>query len=199
LLSNFAADCPHLSKFPKKYTHFAQNGHKQIKRLKTASVLGGQREMVQVLWLTIPLIALTMAVYMAYWLMTKITQIIEATKKISPHGVVKRDWRPTGRVDFTTRLNGADDQNKEQPGEFKLLVEEWRMVESLTGNENLEIQWRLAMLSEAKAVVNHYHEHLSENGLIKSIPELSASSFSVKRELSYRPTNGGSEAVSQPT
>jgi hypothetical protein len=184
-------------KFPKKYTHFAQNGHKQIKRLKTASVLGGQREMVQVLWLTIPLIALTMAVYMAYWLMTKITQIIEATKKISPHGAVKRDWLPTGRVDFTTRLNGADDQNKEQPGEFKLLVEEWRMLESLTGNENLEIQWRLATLSEAKAVVSHYHKHLSENGLIKSIPELSASSFSVKRELSYRPTNGGSEAVSQ--
>ena len=85
--------------------------------------MGEQREMVQVLWLTIPLIALTMAVYMAYWLMTKITQIIEATKKISPGGVVKRDWLPTGRADFTTRLNGADDQNKEQPDEFKLLVD----------------------------------------------------------------------------
>ena len=162
--------------------------------------MGEQREMVQVLWLTIPLIALTMAVYMAYWLMTKITQIIEATKKISPGGVVKRDWLPTGRADFTTRLNGADDQNKEQPGEFKLLVEEWRVVESLAGNENLEIQWRLATLSEAKVVLSHYHKHLSENGLIKSIPELSASSFSAKPELSYsryRPTNGGSEAVSQ--
>ena len=155
--------------------------------------------MAQVLWLTIPLIALTMVAYMAYWLMTKITQIVETTKKISPHGVVKRDWLPTGRVDFKTRLNGADDQNKEQPGEFKLLVEEWRIVESLTGNENLEIQWRLATLSEAKTVVGYYHKHLSENGLIKSLPELSASSFSVKRELSYRPTNGGSEAVSQPT
>jgi hypothetical protein len=166
---------------------------------KTVKNVGEQTEMVQVLWLTIPLIALTMAVYMAYWLMTKITQIIEATKKISPGGVVKRDWLPTGRADFTTRLNGADDQNKEQPGEFKLLVEEWRVVESLAGNENLEIQWRLATLSEAKAVISHYHKHLSENGLIKSIPELSASSFSVKRELSYRPTNGGSEAVSQST
>ena len=156
----------------------------------------------EVLWLTTPLIALTMAVYMAHWLMTKITQIIGATKKISPGGVVKRDWLPTGRVDFTTRLNEADDQNKEQPGEFKLLVEEWRVVESLAGNENLEIQWRFATLSEAKAVLSHYHEHLSENGLIKSIPQLSASSFSVKRELSYsryRPTNGGSEAVSQST
>ena len=152
----------------------------------------------ELLWLTIPLIALTMVVYMAYWLITKIRQMIETTKKVSPGGVVKRDWLPTGRVDFTTRLNGADDQNKEQPGEFKLLVEEWRVVESLAGNENLEIQWRLATLSEAKAVVSHYHKHLSENGLIKS-PELSAPSFSVKRELSYRPTNGGSEAVSQST
>jgi hypothetical protein len=154
--------------------------------------------MGQILWLTIPLIALTMAVYMAPWLMTKITQIIETIKKISPGGVVKRDWLPTGRVDFTTRLK-ADDQNKERPGVFKLLVEEWRVVESLAGNENLEIQWRLATLSEAKAVLSHYHQHLSENGLIKSIPELSASSFSVKRELSYRPTNGGSKAVSQST
>ena len=152
----------------------------------------------ELLWLTIPLIALTMAVYMAYWLITKIRQMIETTKKVSPGGVVKRDWLPTGRVDFTTRLNGADDQNKEQPGEFKLLVEEWRVVESLAGNENLEIQWRLATLSEAKAVVSHYHNHLSENGLIKP-PELSAPSFSVKRELSYRPTNGGSEAVLQST
>ena len=157
--------------------------------------------MGQILWLTTPLIALTMAVYMAPWLMTKITQIIETTKKISPGGVVKRDWLPTGRVDFTTRLNGADDQNKEQPSEFKLVVEEWRVVESLAGNENLEIQWRFATLSEAKAVLSHYHQHLSENGLIKSIPELSASSFSVKRELSYRPTNGGSKskAISQST
>jgi hypothetical protein len=41
LLSNFAADCPHL---PKKCTHYAQNRHKQIKRLKTASILGEQRD-----------------------------------------------------------------------------------------------------------------------------------------------------------
>jgi hypothetical protein len=41
LLSNFAAGCPHL---PQKYAHFAQNRHKQIKRLKTASILGEQRD-----------------------------------------------------------------------------------------------------------------------------------------------------------
>jgi hypothetical protein len=152
--------------------------------------------MTQALWMVIALIALAMAAYIAYWLMTKLTQITEAYKKISPHGVVKHDWLPTGRVDFTTRLNGAD-ENKEQPGEFKLLVEERRIVESLAGNENLEIQWRLATLSEAKTVISHYHQHLSENGLFKSMPEITASSFSVKRELSYRPTNGGSETVLQ--
>ena len=124
------------------------------------------------------------------------TQIIEAYKKISPDGVVKHDWIPTGRIDFSTRLNGANDQNKEQPGEFKLLVEERRVVESLAGNENLEIQWRPATLSEAKTVVSRYHKYSSENGLCKSVLELSASSLLVQRELSYRPTNGGSEAHS---
>ena len=82
-------------------------------------------------------------------------------------GVVKRDWVPTGRIDFATRLNGSEDAN--QPSEFKLLVEERRIVESIAGNENLEIQWRLATLKEAKAVVTQYHKYLSENSLIKSI------------------------------
>ena len=96
--------------------------------------------MVQALWIVIALIALATAAYTAYWLMTRMTQITEAYKNVSPYGVVKHDWLPTGRIDFTTRLNGANDQNKEQPSEFKLLVEERRIVESLAGNENLEIQ-----------------------------------------------------------
>jgi hypothetical protein len=50
-----------------------------------------------------------------------------------------------------------------------LLVEERRIVESIAGNENLEIQWRLATLKEAKAVVTQYHKYLSENALIKSV------------------------------
>ncbi|MGC1702258.1 MAG: hypothetical protein WA796_26620, partial [Pseudolabrys sp.] len=43
-------------------------------------------------------------------------------------GVVKRDWVPTGRIDFATKLNGNDDPS--QPSEFKLLVEERRIIES---------------------------------------------------------------------
>ena len=84
-------------------------------------------------------------------------------------GVVKRDWVPTGRIDFATNLNG--NAEADQPSEFKLLVEERRIVESIAGNENLEIQWRLATLEEAKAVVTQYHKYLTENSLIRSISD----------------------------
>ena len=82
-------------------------------------------------------------------------------KTIPTQGVVKRDWIPTGRIDFATRLNG-DGTDADQPSEFKLLVEERRIVESIAG------QWRLATLKEAKAVVTQY-QYLSENSLIKTI------------------------------
>jgi hypothetical protein len=84
-------------------------------------------------------------------------------------GVVKRDWAPTGRIDFATKIDGNDDPN--QAGEFKLLVEERRIVESVAGNEHLEIQWRLAALRETKAVVTQYHKYLKDNSLIKSVFE----------------------------
>jgi hypothetical protein len=88
--------------------------------------------------------------------------------KSPPQSVVKRDWVATGRIDFATSLNG-DPADPDQPSEFKLLVEERRIVESIAGNENLEIQWRLATLKEAKAVVTQYHKYLSENSLIKIV------------------------------
>jgi hypothetical protein len=89
-------------------------------------------------------------------------------KKLSYQGVVKRDWVPTGRIDFATQLDG-DPGDNEQPSEFKLLIEERRVVESIAGSENLEIQWRFATLREAKAVVSRYHKYLSEHSLIKSL------------------------------
>jgi len=89
----------------------------------------------------------------------------------SPYqGIVKHDWVPTGRIDFATHLNG-NAEDADQPNDFKLLVEERRIVESIAGNENLEIQWRLATLKEAKAVVTHYHKYLSEHSLIKTVFE----------------------------
>jgi hypothetical protein len=86
-------------------------------------------------------------------------------------GVVKHDWVPTGRIDFATRLNGNASEEADQPNEFKLLVEERRIVESIAGNENLEIQRRLATLKEAKAVVTHYHKYMSDNSLFKAVRE----------------------------
>jgi hypothetical protein len=95
-----------------------------------------------------------------------------AGKKEVTVGVVKRDWVPTGRIDFATKLDNNDDPN--QPNEFKLLVEERRIIESVCGNENLEIQWRLATLKEAKTVAAQYLKYLTENSLVKSVydPEI---------------------------
>jgi len=95
-------------------------------------------------------------------------------RKVPYQGVVKRDWVATGRIDFATHPNG-DPADTDQPSEFKLLVEERRIVESIAGNENLEIQWRLATLKEAKAVVTQYHKYLSENSLIKTVVETDVS------------------------
>src|SRR5690242_15525747 len=130
--------------------------------------------MAEVLWITLLLILITIAGILAFLYFVRVTQTVENQKKIKLQGVVKHDWRPTGRIDFTVRFEDVDDPSKDKPGEFKLLVEERRIVESIAGNESLEIQWRLATLNEAKAVVRHYHNYLSENSLIKSIPELSA-------------------------
>jgi type II secretory pathway component PulK len=128
--------------------------------------------MVEALWIVLVLIAVAVAAIVAFPFV--VTQM-EVQKKTNPQGVVKHDWLATGRIDFATRLEDINDQSKDKTGEFKLLVEERRIVESIAGNENLEIQWRLATLSEAKAVVTQYHKYLSENSLIKSIPDLAAS------------------------
>src|SRR5262245_30078975 len=93
----------------------------------------------------------------------------KSVRKVPYQGVVKRDWVATGRIDFATNLNGNDDPD--HPSEFRLLVEERRIIESIAGNENLEIQWRAATLKEAKAVVTQYHQYLKDNSLIRSVFE----------------------------
>ena len=95
-----------------------------------------------------------------------ITSLASGKNRNESKGVVKRDWVPTGRIDFATKLESNADPD--QPSEFKLLVEEHRVIESIAGNENLEIQWRPATLKEAKIVTTHYHKYLTENSLIRS-------------------------------
>ena len=84
-------------------------------------------------------------------------------------GVVKRDWVATGRIDFSSNLDSNSDPN--QPSEFKLLVEERRIIESVAGNEHLEIQWRLATLKEVKIVAAQYQKYLTENSLIRDVSD----------------------------
>src|SRR5262245_6298660 len=115
----------------------------------------------------LPLIVLIAA---AVWIYTHMTpeNWKSSWTKVPNQGVVKRDWVATGRIDFATQLSTTPGDN-DQPSEFKLLVEERRIVESIAGNENLEIQWRLATLREAKSVVTQYHKYLSDNALIKTV------------------------------
>ena len=63
-----------------------------------------------------------------------ITSLANGKSSISNEfkGVVKRDWVPTGRIDFATKLESNADPD--QPSDFKLLVEERRIIESIAGN-----------------------------------------------------------------
>ena len=69
--------------------------------------------------------------------LTVITSLGSEKSRLSNQlkGVVKRDWAPTGRIDFATKLANSDDPN--QPSEFKLLVEEREIIESVCGNAKI--------------------------------------------------------------
>ena len=41
--------------------------------------------------------------------LTVIKSLGGGKSRLSYEGVVKRDWVPTGRIDFATKLNGNDD------------------------------------------------------------------------------------------
>jgi hypothetical protein len=118
------------------------------------------------------LIMLIAAAFLAYYFFPAAFPVFRRPANVPNQGVIKRDWVATGRIDFTTTsisevTSNPDDHD--QPAEFKLLVEERRIVESLAGNENLEVQWRLATLREAKAVVKQYHKYLSDHSLVKTV------------------------------
>src|SRR5215813_11303157 len=123
------------------------------------------------LWLL--LIILIAAAFLAYYFFPAAFPVFWRHRHVPNQGVIKRDWVSTGRIDFATSITKVTSNREDidQPTELKLLVEERRIVESLAGNENLEVQWRLATLREAKTVVTRYHQYLSENSLIKTVTE----------------------------
>ena len=57
--------------------------------------------MAEVLLITLILIVVTIVGILAFLYFVKITQTADNEKKIKLQGVVKYDWLPTGRIDFT--------------------------------------------------------------------------------------------------
>src|SRR5262249_32773903 len=121
------------------------------------------------LWLL--LIILIAAAFFAYYFFPAAFPVFPRHSHVPNPGVIKRGWVATARIDFASPITKVTSSpgDHDQPTEFKLLVEERRIVESLAGNENLEVQWRLATLREAKAVVTQYHKYLSDHSLIKTV------------------------------
>jgi hypothetical protein len=81
--------------------------------------------MAEALLVTLILIVVTAVGILAFLYFVKITQNTENEKKIKLQGVVKHDWLPTGRIDFTARFEDVSNRSDDKPGEFKLLVEEY--------------------------------------------------------------------------
>src|SRR5262245_37971014 len=122
------------------------------------------------LWLL--LIILIAAAFLLYYFYPAAFPFYWRQANVPNQGVIKRDWIATWRIDFaTTSITKitSNPEDMDEPTELKLLVEERRIVESLAGNENLEVHWRLATLREAKSVVTRYHQYLSDHALIKTV------------------------------
>ena len=61
---------------------------------------------------------------------------------------LKQDWMRTGNIDFHASGN---ESSSRQP--LRLLVEEKRVIESVAGQDVVELRWRLATLEEGKQLV----------------------------------------------
>jgi len=67
----------------------------------------------------------------------------------SPIGAaLKQDWMRTGNIDFHASANESS-----SPQPLRLLVEEKRVIESVAGQDVVELRWRLATLEEGKQLV----------------------------------------------
>jgi hypothetical protein len=79
------------------------------------------------------------------------------------------EWQPTGKIDFhridRPRPDGA-------PEAFLLMAEEYRAVESISGAEHTEINWRKATLAEAKSVVVCYQRAADPEAKSRQTPRL---------------------------
>ena len=61
---------------------------------------------------------------------------------------LKQDWMRTGNIDFHASTNESS-----SPQPLRLLVEEKRVIESVAGQDVVELRWRLAPVDEGKQLV----------------------------------------------
>jgi hypothetical protein len=61
---------------------------------------------------------------------------------------LKQDWVRTGNIDFH-----ASASKSSSPQPIRLLVEERRVMESVAGQDVVELRWRLATIEEGKQLV----------------------------------------------
>jgi hypothetical protein len=74
-------------------------------------------------------------------------------------GILKQDWTRTGKIDFFVRaIESAS------PQLLILRVEERRVTETVTGQDVVELRWRLATVEEAKEVVVCWNASKSAEG-----------------------------------
>jgi hypothetical protein len=65
-----------------------------------------------------------------------------------PDGAVKEDWTRTGAIDFH---RATYENSSLQP--LRLWVEEKRIIESVVGQDVVQLRWRLATVEEGKELV----------------------------------------------
>jgi hypothetical protein len=81
--------------------------------------------------------------------------------------IITSEWQSTGKIDFHCAQTPKDDT----PAEFVLRVEDFRVVESISGVEHVEIRWRNATLAEAKAVVVAHQSSADTGAKLYHFPE----------------------------
>jgi hypothetical protein len=66
---------------------------------------------------------------------------------------VVSDWRPTGKIDFAKRdINGKSDGSL-----FCLQMEDYRVLQSMSGTKRVEVRWRPATLEDACQVASRHN------------------------------------------
>jgi len=87
------------------------------------------------------LIVLIAAAFLIYYFFPAAFPAFWRHAHVPNQGVIKRDWVATGRIDFAatsiTKVT-SNPEDYDQPVEFKLLVEERRIVDSLAEHETPE-------------------------------------------------------------